>query len=401
MPPKKEVVEEVKGPWALGRFSNRLKVGIVGMPNVGKSTLYNTLTKCSIPAENFPFCTIDPNETRVYVPDERFDWLVDKYKPKSEVQPWLEIVDIAGLVKGAAQGAGLGNAFLSHIRAIDGIIHVLRAFDDPDIIHVEDRVDPIGDIEIITNELRAKDLEAVARRKADLDKEKSRMNSNPALRKEFEAEQAFLAKLKEYLEAGKEVRNGMDQWSVKEIEYLNDYSLLTAKPCMFLINLSEEDYKRKKNKWLAKIHQWVQEHGGKDCPLIPYSGAFESRMVDLGPEKAEEAQKEEGVVSVLPKIIKSAFTLVHLIYFFTAGPDEVKAWVCRKGSKAPQAAGTIHSDFEQGFICAEVMAFDDLKELGSEAEVKAKGKYRQEGKMYTVLDGDVIYFKFNVTTKKK
>eukprot|EP00281_Chroomonas_sp_CCMP1168_P033013 CAMPEP_0206240152 /NCGR_PEP_ID=MMETSP0047_2-20121206/15783_1 /ASSEMBLY_ACC=CAM_ASM_000192 /TAXON_ID=195065 /ORGANISM="Chroomonas mesostigmatica_cf, Strain CCMP1168" /LENGTH=400 /DNA_ID=CAMNT_0053664909 /DNA_START=6 /DNA_END=1208 /DNA_ORIENTATION=+ len=400
MPPKKVVEEEKLGPWALGRFSNRLKVGIVGMPNVGKSTLYNTLTKCSIPAENFPFCTIDPNETRVHVPDERFDWLVDKFKPKSEVQPFLEIVDIAGLVKGAAQGAGLGNAFLSHIRAIDGIVHVLRAFDDADIIHVEDRVDPVGDIEIITSELRAKDLESVARRKADLDKEKSRMNSNPALKKEFEAEQAFLQKVKDWMEDGKEVRNGMDIWTPKEIEYLNEYSLLTAKPCMFLINLSEEDFKRKKNKWLAKIHAWVQEHGGGT--IIPYSGVFEQALMDMGSDEERETyQKEQGIVTQLPKIIRTAFSMVHLIYFFTAGPDEVRAWVLRKGLKAPQAAGTIHTDFERGFICAEVMSYEDLKSMGTEAEVKAKGRYRQEGKTYVVQDGDIIFFKFNVTAKGK
>uniref|UniRef100_A0A6U5ZAP8 Obg-like ATPase 1 n=1 Tax=Guillardia theta TaxID=55529 RepID=A0A6U5ZAP8_GUITH len=404
MPPKKEETTERLGAWALGRFSNRLKVGIVGLPNGGKSTLYNPLTKCPTPAENFPFCTIDPNETRVNVPDERFDWLVKTYTPKSIVHPWLEICDIAGLVKGAAQGAGLGNAFLSHIRAVDGIMHVLRAFEDPDIVHVEDKVDPIRDIEIITAELREKDKEFVERKLADLMKDKAKANSNAATKKEWQAEVDTANKVLQWLAEGKEVRLGVgvgdaDYWTTKDIQFLNDWMLLTAKPALFLVNLSEEDYKRKKNKFLKPIHDWVQSHGGGT--IIPYSGELEAKLQDMSEEEAAAYSKENEVPSALPKIIKTAFAMVHLIYFFTAGPDEVKGWVLRKGYKAPQAAGTIHTDFEKGFICAEVMSFEDLKDAGSESKVKERGRYRQEGKNYTVQDGDVIFFKFNVTTKGK
>ena len=398
MPPKKKdaVEEEPLGPWSLGRFSSNLKVGIVGMPNVGKSTLYNALTNCAIPAENFPFCTIDPNNTRVNVPDERFDWLVDMHKPKSVVQPYLEVVDIAGLVKGAADGAGLGNAFLSHIKATDGVIHCLRAFDDADVIHVEDRVDPVDDIEIITNELRVKDLEFMNNTKAKLDKDRP---TAPAAKKEKENEMNTVNKVIECLESGKDVRNNMENWTTNDVMCLNKYGLLTSKPAMYLVNLSKKDFQRKKNKWLVKIHEWIQAHGGGS--LIPFCGEVEAELQTVeGEEEKEKWLKENELTSSLPKIIKTAFSMVHLIYFFTAGPDEVKAWCIRKGYKAPQAAGAIHTDFERGFICAEVMSFDDLKSMGSEQEVKAKGRYRQEGKGYTVEDGDVIFFKFNVSGAK-
>jgi len=364
------------------------------MPNVGKSTLYNTLTKCSIPAENFPFCTIEPNNTRVNVPDERFDWLVEQFQPKSIVHPYLEIVDIAGLVKGAADGAGLGNAFLSHIKAVDGICHVMRAFDDPDVIHVEDRVDPVDDIEIITSELRAKDIEFMENELERLKKAARSAGNDKKKLKELEQEIETVDKVIAWMQDGKEVRNGMDVWTARDIDHINQYRLLTAKPVVYLINLSEKDYKRKKNKWLAKIHAWVQEHGGGT--MIPFSGALEQKLMDMGSDaEREEYLKAEELTSSLQKIIKTAFAAVHLMYFFTAGPDEVRGWCIRKGTPAPKAAGTIHTDFEKGFICCETMAFNDLKELGSENEVKAKGKCRQEGKTYIVQDGDVVNFKFN------
>eukprot|EP00261_Vitis_vinifera_P037024 XP_019078267.1 PREDICTED: obg-like ATPase 1 isoform X2 [Vitis vinifera] len=350
MPPKSSKSKEAPAERPiLGRFSSHLKIGIVGLPNVGKSTLFNTLTKLAIPAENFPFCTIEPNEARVNIPDERFEWLCQLYKPKSEVSAFLEIHDIAGLVRGAHQGQGLGNSFLSHIRAVDGIFHVLRAFEDPDIIHVDDSVDPVRDLEVISEELRLKDIEFIEKRIEDVEKSMKRSND-----KQLKIELELCLKVKAFLEDGKDIRLG--DWKAADVEILNTFQLLTAKPVVYLVNMNEKDYQRKKNKFLPKIH-----------------------------------------ACALPKIIKTGFSAINLIYFFTAGPDEVKCWQIRRQTKAPQAAGTIHSDFERGFICAEVMKFDDLKELGSEGAVKAAGKYRQEGKTYVVQDADIIFFKFNVS----
>eukprot|EP00249_Psilotum_nudum_P003678 c17134_g1_i1 orf=241-1419(+) len=392
MPPKASKTKEAAPERPiLGRFSSHLKIGIVGLPNVGKSTLFNTLTKLSIPAENFPFCTIEPNEARVNVPDERFDWLCQLYKPKSEVSAFLEVHDIAGLVRGAHQGQGLGNNFLSHIRAVDGIFHVLRAFDDPEVIHVEDSVDPIRDLEVISEELRLKDEEFMENKVDDLEKTLKRCNDKH-LKLELECCKKVQALLKE-----KDVRSG--DWKTADIEFLNTFQLLTSKPVIYLVNMTEKDYQRKKNKWLPKIHSWVQEHGGE--AIIPFSGLLEQKLADMPEDEAAVYCKENQVQSVLPKIIKTGFAAINLIYFFTAGSDEVKCWQIRKQTKAPQAAGTIHTDFEKGFICAEVMKFEDLKELGSEAAVKAAGKYRQEGKTYIVQDGDIIFFKFNVSGGKK
>lgn len=389
MPPKAAKSKEAPAERPiLGRFSSHLKIGIVGLPNVGKSTLFNTLTKLSIPAENFPFCTIEPNEARVYVPDERFEWLCNLYKPKSEVSAFLEIHDIAGLVRGAHQGQGLGNSFLSHIRAVDGIFHVLRAFEDPDIIHVDDSVDPVRDLEVITEELRLKDLEFMEKKIEDLEKSMKRSND-----KQLKIELELCQRIKTWLEEGKDVRLG--DWKAADIEILNTFQLLTAKPVVYLVNMNEKDYQRKKNKFLPKIHAWVQEHGGE--PIIPFSCALERSLADLPADEAAKYCEENKLQSALPKIIKTGFAAINLIYFFTAGPDEVKCWQIRRQTKAPQAAGTIHTDFEKGFICAEVMKFDDLKELGSEGAVKAAGKYRQEGKTYVVNDADVIFFKFNVS----
>ncbi|GLI64458.1 hypothetical protein VaNZ11_007730 [Volvox africanus] len=367
-------------------------MGIVGMPNVGKSTLFNLLTKVGVPAENFPFCTIDPNSARVNVPDDRFNWLCSLYKPKSAVSAFLDVVDIAGLVRGAAQGEGLGNAFLSHIAAVDGIYHVCRAFEDADVIHVEDRVDPVADLEIIHKELRAKDRSKIEGVIDSINKLKSR-----GLKKEQLEELECANRILEHLDKDLDVRFG--DWSAKDVEWLNEYQLLTAKPAVYLVNMSEADFARKKNKFLPKIHEWVQAHGGE--PIIPFSAAFENKIFEMPEDEKAKYCKEAGVISMLPKIVTTGFKAIHLIYFFTAGEDEVKCWQIRQGTKAPQAAGTIHTDFERGFICAEVMKYDELKELGTETAVKAGGKYRQQGKDYVVADGDIIYFKFNVTSSGK
>eukprot|EP00928_Gymnodinium_smaydae_P076942 TRINITY_DN6004_c0_g1_i1.p1 TRINITY_DN6004_c0_g1~~TRINITY_DN6004_c0_g1_i1.p1 ORF type:complete len:420 (-),score=121.33 TRINITY_DN6004_c0_g1_i1:104-1210(-) len=365
------------------------------MPNVGKSTLYNSLSKSHhSKTANVPFCTIDPTETRAFVEDPRFDHLVSNHKPKSEVKAHLTVVDIAGLISGASKGEGLGNAFLSHIQAVDGIIHVMRAFEDDDVIHAEDTVDPVRDITTICNELRIKDLSFMQGKKEMHKKgQAAARTKSPNHLKKWEEEDQTMDKIIACLEAGKDVKNNMENWTPKDIELLNDYALLTAKPVMFAINMNKRDYCRKKNKFLKPIFEWVQANAPGSA-MIPYCGSYEEELQDLETDAAREAQlKEDETTSAMNKMISTAFHMVHLINFFTCGPDEVRAWTIRKGYKAPQAAGCIHTDFEKKFVMAEVMAYTDYKELGSEAEVKAAGKYRQEGKNYEVQDGDIIFYK--------
>ncbi|CAF2354606.1 unnamed protein product [Rotaria sp. Silwood2] len=386
MPPKKK--EEAKPKPLIGRIGTNLKMGIVGLPNAGKSTFFNILTKSSVPAENFPFCTINPNESRVPVPDSRFDFLCQHYEPLSKQPAYLNVVDIAGLVKGASEGQGLGNAFLSHIKACDGIFHMVRLFDEVDIAHVEGNVDPIRDMEIIHDELRLKDLEMTKKVAEDLEKKVVRGNDK-ALKIDYETINKVLHLLNE--ERGS-LR--FHDWNEKEIEVLNKHLFNTSKPMIYLLNMSEEDYIKKKNKWLGKVKQWIDEHD-PGATVIPFSANYEYRLIDLPHDECEKVIKETGASSGLEKIILAGYRALQLCYFFTCGKDEVKAWTIQVGTKAPHAAGRIHTDFEKGFIMAEVMKYDDFKEHGSENAVKAEGKYRQQGKNYTVEDGDIVYFKAN------
>jgi len=392
MPPKKKEGPPEPKPM-IGRVGTQLKVGIVGLPNVGKSTFFNVLTKSQAAAENFPFCTIDPNESRVPVPDARYDYLVQHHKPASKVPAFLNITDIAGLVKGAAEGQGLGNAFLSHIKACDAIFHMSRAFEDGDVTHVEGDVNPIRDAEIIMDELRFKDIEYLTAKHANLAKMVERGE------KKHIHEHATLTKVKKLLEEDKKHIRFAD-WDGKEIEVLNTHLFLTSKPVIYLVNLSEKDYLRRKNKWLMKIKTWIDEND-PGATLIPFSGCFEQTLVDMEPEARKAKLEELGTTSGLEKMIITGFKALNLMYYFTCGPDEVKAWTIQKGTKAPQAAGKIHCDFEKGFVMAEVMKFEDFKEEGSEAACKAGGKYHQRGKTYIVEDGDIIFFKFNTGGLKK
>ena len=402
MPPKKkDEPDEAVGAARFGRVRNNLKMGVVGLPNVAKSSLFNLLTDQSIAAENFPFCTIEPNEARCAVPDERYDFLCNMWKPPSEYPAYLHVTDIAGLVRGAAEGAGLGNAFLSHIQAVDGIFHVVRAFDSEEVIHVDDSVDPVRDLETIQAELCAKDMEYL--RKA-VEQEKLDVKKNPTM-KLSALFVSTMDKVEEMLTNNLPIRTG--EWTTPEVQMIKEKlgRLITTKPIVYLVNLSKKDFIRKKNKWLVKIHTWIKEHGGG--VMIPFSVEFEQELWDKREDvDATKAflDSVDGAKSALPKMVVQGYKELNLIYYFTAGEKEVRCWTLYEGSLAPQAAGVIHSDFERGFIKAEVVAFDDFKALAKGkgmAEVKAAGKYRQEGKTYVVKDGDIIHFQFNVTAQKK
>ena len=368
---------DVKPPKVLlGRVGNSLKMGIVGFPNVGKSSTFNLLSKLDVRAENYPFCTIDPNLAKVPVPDERFDKLCEIFQPKSKVPATLTIYDIAGLVPNAHKGEGLGNAFLSHIQAVDGIFHMVRAFDSEEVVHTEGDVDPIRDLGVISNELVMKDIIAVEKRLLDLNGKITRFNDDASKK-----EKNILEKVKVLLDNGKWVKD--EDWLPNEVDMLNDNLFFTAKPVVYLINISQDNYETKKNKWLPKIKEWVE----KNCPgrIIPFSVEYEQKL----------ASKEITGASMVEKVIKTGYEVLNLAHFFTAGEDEVKCWTIMKGTKAPRAAGVIHGDFEKGFICAEVMKYNDFIELGTEVAVKNAGKYKQNGREYEVEDGDIIFFKFN------
>lgn len=391
MAPKKAAEKEKKT--LLGRPSNNLKIGIVGLPNVGKSSFFNALSDTDLgKAANFPYATINPEEARIPVPDTRFEWLCDLYKPASKVPAFLTCIDIAGLTAGASTGAGLGNAFLSHVRSVDGIFQVVRAFDDAEVTHVEGDVDPLRDMEIIQTELRLKDIEWVEKALDGLKRGGRALNSTSLADKAKKEEIATVEKvLKCLTEDAKDVRKG--DWGNKEIDVINGLQLLTAKPVTYLVNLSERDYIRKKNKWLPKIKGWIDTNNPGD-PLIPFSVALEERLAMMETDKEkEEEQAKIGATSALGKITQAGYASLDLIRYFTCGPDEVRAWTIRRGLKAPQAAGVIHSDFEQKFVCGEIMSYDDLHEYGSESAVKAAGKLRQQGKPYEMVDGDIAYWK--------
>ncbi|CAB11677.1 hypothetical protein POMI540_3871 [Schizosaccharomyces pombe] len=388
MPPKKQQ-EVVKVQW--GRPGNNLKTGIVGMPNVGKSTFFRAITKSVLgnPA-NYPYATIDPEEAKVAVPDERFDWLCEAYKPKSRVPAFLTVFDIAGLTKGASTGVGLGNAFLSHVRAVDAIYQVVRAFDDAEIIHVEGDVDPIRDLSIIVDELLIKDAEFVEKHLEGLRKITSR-GANTLEMKAKKEEQAIIEKVYQYLTETKQpIRKG--DWSNREVEIINSLYLLTAKPVIYLVNMSERDFLRQKNKYLPKIKKWIDENSPGDT-LIPMSVAFEERLTNFTEEEAIEECKKLNTKSMLPKIIVTGYNALNLINYFTCGEDEVRSWTIRKGTKAPQAAGVIHTDFEKAFVVGEIMHYQDLFDYKTENACRAAGKYLTKGKEYVMESGDIAHWK--------
>ncbi|GMM32111.1 Obg-like ATPase [Martiniozyma asiatica (nom. inval.)] len=389
MPPKKQVEEK---KILLGRPGNNLKSGIVGLANVGKSTFFQAITRCPLgnPA-NYPFATIEPEEARVIVPSPRLDNLVDIYGRPKKVPAYITIYDIAGLTKGAAAGEGLGNAFLSNIRAVDAIYQVVRCFDDADIIHIEGDVNPVRDLEIINHELRLKDIEFAEKHLEQVEKIVKRGGQSLEVKnakEEIKTVEKIIALLKD------DQRVANHNWNVKEVEIINSMFLLTAKPSIYLINLSERDFVRKKNRWLPKIKEWVDTYSPGDV-IIPLSVSFEEKLshMETDEERAEEEEKV-GAKSILPKIILTMRQKLQLISYFTAGEKtEVREWTIREGTKAPQAAGVIHTDLMKTFILANVMKYEDVVEYGGEAQVKAAGKLMQKGKDYVVEDGDVMYFR--------
>lgn len=366
-----------------------LKAGIVGLPNVGKSTLFNAVTRTrKAEAANYPFCTIDPNVGIVTVPDARLNVLKDIAKTQVVIPAAIEFVDIAGLVKGAAAGEGLGNKFLTHIREVDAIVQVVRCFEDADIHHVSGSVDPVRDIEIINTELVIADLDNVKKRREKLAKDVKRGDKSAV------AEDSVLAKFEPVLDSGKLALTV--QLTPEEKIVAKSFFLLTDKPTIFACNVKENDLAQgDKNPFVQKVQEYVKTHLA--CEAVVISAQIESDLIDLSADEAKEFLKELGVSeSGVGTLIRATYHLLGLRTYFTAGEKEVRAWTIHAGDTAPKAAGVIHSDFERGFIKAETVAYDDLVKLGSVAVAREKGLYRMEGKEYVVKDGDVLLFKFNV-----